>query len=481
MNQSLFNQKTANILVVDDTAANLRILMKILATKGYKVRPARDGYQALSIVKKVKIDLILLDIMMPEINGYEVCDRLKTDPETKHIPVIFISALNDILDKVKAFDIGAVDYIIKPFYKQEVIARVETHLNLQLLQQNLQSKNQELAAQNEKLSHTIKQLKTTQQELIRSEKMATLGQLIAGIAHEINTPLSAIRSCARNISNFLNQSLESLPQLFQFLTPEEWDNFLALLEESIQKNSRFSTREERQLKRVLRGKLEALEIESADIIADRLVIMGIYNPIDQYIHLLKKTNNLPIIETAYKLSQLKRSTNTINIATNQASKVVSALRNYARYQQSGEMIPAQITEGIDMVLTLYQNDMKEKLEVIRNYVELPPILCYPDELNQVWTNLINNALQAMKYEGTLTIEVTKIGQQAKISITDTGSGIPSEIQLNIFDPFFTTKPPGQGSGLGLDIVKQIIEKHQGKIEVNSVPGKTTFIVYLPIK
>jgi signal transduction histidine kinase len=121
------------------------------------------------------------------------------------------------------------------------------------------------------------------------------------------------------------------------------------------------------------------------------------------------------------------------------------------------------------------------VEVIRHYAELPPVLCYPDELNQVWTNLIHNALQAMNYQGTLTIDVTTtIDQQAKISITDSGSGIPEEIQSKIFEPFFTTKPPGEGSGLGLDIVKKIIEKHHGQIEVKSIPGQTIFTIYLPI-
>jgi signal transduction histidine kinase len=144
------------------------------------------------------------------------------------------------------------------------------------------------------------------------------------------------------------------------------------------------------------------------------------------------------------------------------------------------MIPANLSEGIDTVLTLYQNQLKKGIEVKRNYTELPPVLCYPDELNQVWTNLIHNALQAMDYRGTLTIEVMQQEQYASISITDTGAGIPEEIKPKIFEPFFTTKPPGEGSGLGLDIVKKIIEKHQGKIEVESIPGQTKFTVSLPI-
>lgn len=340
--------------------------------------------------------------------------------------------------------------------------------------------NQEIEAKNQELATALQQLQATQQQLIESEKMAALGQLVAGIAHEINTPLGAIRSSAGNISKFLGQTLEQLPTLFQSLSPEEGHDFLALLQRSLQQESTFSTKEERQFKRALRRQLEAAAIDNADLIADRLVIMGISDEIDSFLPLLKRADSATILALAYKLSELKRGTTTINTATERASKVVFALKTYARYDQSGEMTQANLTEGIETVLTLYQNQLKKGVELMRDYAELPPVLCYPDELNQVWTNLIHNALQAMDYQGTLTIDVTAIEQQAKISITDTGAGIPEEIQSKIFEPFFTTKPPGEGSGLGLDIVKKIIEKHRGQIEVKSIPGQTTFTIYLPI-
>jgi signal transduction histidine kinase len=282
------------------------------------------------------------------------------------------------------------------------------------------------------------------------------------------------------MSKFLSQTLEQLPTLFQSLSPEEGQDFLALLQRSLQQESIFSTKEERQFKRALKRQLEALELDNVDTIADRLVIMGIANDIDAFVPLLKRPDSLQILEIAYKLSELKRGTATINTATDRASKVVFALKTYARYDQSGEMTIANLAEGIETVLTLYQNQLKHGVEVIKNYAELPPVLCYPDELNQVWTNLVHNALQAMDYRGTLTIEVTAQDQQAKISITDSGKGIPKEIQSKIFEPFFTTKPAGEGSGLGLDIVKKIIEKHQGHIEFESSPGQTTFTVSLPM-
>lgn len=337
-----------------------------------------------------------------------------------------------------------------------------------------------LHSKNQELSDTLQQLEATQEGLIQSEKMAALGQLVAGVAHEVNTPLGAIRSSAGNVSKFLNQTLEQLPTLFQSLSPEEAQNFLNLLQRSLQQEATLSTKEERKLNRALRSQLQELEIADPDTVADRLVMMGVYHEFDIFVPLLQRPDSLHILEIAYKLSELKRGIATINTATDRASKVVFALKTYARYEQSGEKIAASIAEGIETILTLYQNLLKQGVEVVKNYAEIPPLLCYPDELNQVWTNLIHNALQAMDYRGTLTIELTEQDGQAKISITDSGQGIPEEIKAKIFDPFFTTKPAGEGSGLGLDIVKKIVEKHQGKIEVESIPGKTTFKVFLPM-
>ncbi|MGB7709241.1 MAG: ATP-binding protein [Microcoleus sp.] len=381
---------------------------------------------------------------------------------------------------------GNITYAICTF--QDISDRQRAESDRLRLAQEREAKNvalrmnREIEAKNQELANTLQQLQATQQQLIESEKMAALGQLVAGVAHEINNPIGAIRSLAGSISSFLSPTLEQFPALFQTLTEEQGQEFLALLRRSLHQELTLSTKEERKLKKALRSQLQDLDFSETDAesVADTLVIMGIYNEIDFLIPLLTRPDGFDVLEIAYKISQIKRGMTTIQTATERASKVVFALKTYAHYEQSGQRTQANLTEGIETVLTLYQSQLKQGVNVIRNYAELPLILCYPDELNQVWTNLIHNALQAMDNRGTLTIDVTTIDWQAKISFTDSGKGIPEEIKSKIFAPFFTTKPPGEGSGLGLDIVKKIVDKHQGKIEFESLTGQTRFNVFLPI-
>jgi PAS domain S-box-containing protein len=343
-----------------------------------------------------------------------------------------------------------------------------------LAEQALRQKNEELIA-------TLQQLQATQQELIQSEKMAALGQLIAGIAHEINTPLGAIQASIGNMTVALDSSIHQLPQLFQQLSPQQQVDFLALLDATQQNFELLSFREERQCKRRLKEELERQGIEDAQTVAATLVQMGITQTITPFISLLQSSNHRSLLETAYNLSLQKTNSRNIQIAIDRAAKIVFALKSYARQDYSGQMVKAQVTQGIDVVLTLYYNQLKQGIETIKNYEDVPAILCYPEELNQVWTNLIHNSIQAMNHKGRLELAVFEQERHIVVQVTDSGCGIAPDIKPRIFEPFFTTKPAGEGSGLGLDIVKKIIDKHQGKIEVESEPGRTTFSVWLPIK
>lgn len=330
------------------------------------------------------------------------------------------------------------------------------------------------------LTTTLSDLKRMQGKLIESEKMAALGQLIAGVAHEVNTPLGAIRSSVSNISGSIDTIINEYPLFIQKLTSAECDMLFSLTSYALQNQICLTSKEERQYKRELIGALEEMKIKNADSIADTLVDMGIYSNIDKFLPIFKDEKCEQILKMAYKLTGMQRSTQNISMATDKASKVVFALKNFARMDQSGEMIKSSIIDGIETVLTLYYNQLKQGVEVTRDYKEVPQICCYPDELNQIWTNILHNALQAMGHKGKLHIAVYTEDVNLVVAITDNGIGIPPEIQDKIFQPFFTTKPAGEGSGLGLDIVKKIIDKHKGKITVDSIPGKTTFRIYLPI-
>jgi len=190
-----------SILIVDDVPANLNLLTTILKQHDYKVRPAPSGVLALEAARHAPPDLILLDIHMPMMDGFEVCRRLKGDEALKEIPVVFISALTETSDKIRAFDAGGVDYITKPFQVEEVLARVRTHLELRRTRRELKRKNK-------RLKKALGELQNTQVRLIQSEKMAALGVLSAGVAHEINNPVSFIKTSTLSLQRDVGDLLK---------------------------------------------------------------------------------------------------------------------------------------------------------------------------------------------------------------------------------------------------------------------------------
>ena len=390
------NNKKNTILIVDDTPTNISLLLDYLGHQGFEVLVARDGESAIEQAQFVIPDLILLDVMMPGIDGFETCSRLKEIDETKSIPIIFMTALADSKDKVRGFNAGAVDYVTKPIQQEEVLARVKTHLSIRNLHKELLEKNLHLQQE-------ITERKQAEAALRQAEKMASLGKLVAGIAHEVNTPIGAVNSAA----DTNNRCLKTITNIVK--------------DSDIEKN----------------------------------------DDLQQALNSLK--NNIQVTATA----------------GDRIAEIVKGLKNFARLDEA-EFQQADIHEGINNTLTLLNCELKEKVTVIRDYGKIPKIFIYAGELNQVFMNILRNAIQAIENKGTIKIRTFAEKNSVCIQISDSGKGIPPENINRIFDPGFTTKGVGVGTGLALASCYQIIQKHKGEIRVESQLGEgSTFTIILP--
>ncbi len=437
-----------SILVVDDTPDNIRLLSTILADQGYEVRKALNGKMALMAVNNSLPDLILLDINMPDLNGYQVCEQLKQNPETQDIPVIFISALDEVTDKIKAFKLGAVDYVTKPFEQGEVISRVNNQIRLRSLQLELEKKNVAL-------EQAMQQLQQAQAGLFQQQKMLALGQLVAGIAHEINNPVTFIYSNLIHIKNYTNDLMRLL-LLYRTSVPASTE--ITHLEEEID-----------------------IEFLSHD------------------------------------LSKLMKS---MQAGAERIREIVFSLRNFSRLGEADRKF-ADIHTGLDSTLMLLEYRLKggmerSGVEIVREYGQLPLVECYVGKINQVWMNVLNNAIDSLETRHVndsldlhypkdipeslplnqdsalsshpistipqiiVRTHLTETGKVC-ISITDNGCGMVEEVRQRVFEPFFSTKGVRQSGGLGMTISYGIVvNEHQGEISYTSEPGiGTTVQILLP--
>lgn len=460
MTELLFSKGT--ILVVDDNPTNLGVIFNVLDESGLEVLVAQDGESALQKIEYITPDLILLDIMMPGIDGFETCYRLKSNPSTSEIPIIFMTALSNTEQKVKGLSLGAVDYITKPFQKEEVLARIKVHLDLRNLSQALASKNQllqekieektalenKLQQLNQKLENRVDErtfelkqaLQTLQQaqlQLIQSEKMSTLGQLVAGVAHEINNPVGFILGNLNHAETYLQDLLEVF-KLYQQQFPHPGTAITERTEE---------------------------------------------------------------VDLEYLIEDFPQLISSMKVGVERIRQISISLRTFSRADNTSK-VEANLHEGIDSALLILQHRLKAtekypKIEVVKEYGNLPLVSCYPGQLNQVFINIIANAIDALEdsYLNRTLEEIqahpsriiirTKVDSSrnsANIQIQDNGLGMSEEVRSKIFDYLFTTKPAERGTGLGLSISHQIVtEKHGGQLSCFSEQGVgTEFIIEIPL-
>lgn len=354
---------------------------------------------------------------------------------------------------------------------------------LELVQKDLERSNENLEEnvmeRTRELEAAMQHLQSTQSQLIAAEKMASLGQLIAGVAHEINTPIGAVKAAGTNIMDILPALLDQGSTLIPHLPNEAREQTTAILKAFLANTVILSAKEERAKKRAYSKALQAEGYEDCYSIVDSLIAAGFYADPSPYMPLLTGPSGEQILQYLAGQGQLIRNLRNILLAANKTAKVVYALKSYSHSHEADETSKVNLMETIETVLILYHNQLKRGVEVTTDLVEVPAVKGNPDELSQVWTNIIHNAVQAMDHKGHLHVKLRDEGEFAQIQISDNGKGIPQDIQEKIFEPFFTTKRRGEGTGLGLDICRKIVEKHKGRIYVKSQPGETIFFIELP--
>lgn len=326
-------------------------------------------------------------------------------------------------------------------------------------------------------------LRAAQYQLVQSEKMSSLGAIVAGVAHEINSPLTVVKVSANNLQSSLETMMNSLSEISKSLDGKNLSLFLKLIEQARMPAKHLSYKEERSIRKEIIGFLEEKGSKEPASLAANLLEMGIDHLPVEYSEYLNDSSYEPVWKWAYEFFGLIRKTEGILSASGRVEKIVLSLKLFTHFDPKAERKLTNITEGIETVLTVFSHSFKMGIEIVKDYSVVPEILCYPDELIQVWTNLIHNSIQAMEETGVIKISIQKEYFESEnyisVSIEDTGRGIPIALQEKIFEPFFTTKSAGEGTGLGLHITKQVIDKHKGKILLESVQGRTLFRILLP--
>ncbi len=398
------------ILVAEDEIISQKALRNTIEFSGEVVLMAENGLKAWEKFCETPIRMVITDWMMPEMDGIELCRKIRRADLDDYVYIILLTAKDRAEDAVAGLEAGADDYIIKPFDPNELRARIRAGQRIIELEDSK---------------------KKASRRLLQSEKMASIGQLAAGIAHEINNPIGFINSNIHTLTEYEMDSKELIAQ---------YRSFAAEI------------------------KTEMTTQEGRDTIVKKL--NGIF-AFEEKIDINFMTDDIS--------SLLKECREGIKHIKN----IVKDLKSCA-YNNEPVFEYHDINNIMSSALNVVWNELKYSIVVTREYGDLPLVGCYSQLLSQVFINLLVNAGQAIEEKGEIQISTKAADKYIEISIRDTGEGIPAKDLSKIFDPFFTTKKVGAGTGLGLNVAYNIIKNHGGEINVESTIGiGTTFLIKLP--
>jgi signal transduction histidine kinase/DNA-binding response OmpR family regulator len=534
---------TPVIMLVDDTPANLRFLQQIMHHAGYAVAAFPRGELALKAAQRKLPDLILLDIMMPDMDGFEVCRQLKADPRLEKIPVLFLSALTDQSDKVRAFAAGGVDYITKPFDENEILVRVRTHLKLNQLSRKLEDlvdqRTRQLKQTNAALEKEIVSRKAAQERL--SENQALLRSVFEGITDPLvlvdvdmriqlfnRAAASYYRRlgpdlkagdilcrgkkpvpCSRcNLPRFVSEGRTVSMEREGLTDPEKIEKVMVYPVKSDNTRPGSAVIHIQDITEVRRLFQEMAQADK--LIALGTLVAGVAHEINNPNHVIQL--NAPILSQVWEgiqpvldnharsegdfsiaglpYSQLKQDLphliSDIGSSADRIKRIVSVLKDYSVKNEHLVLDRIQINQVIENALLLMRYKAKSASGCFQvSYGrDLPALKADQQKLEQVFFNLLDNALDALPDTGKKVFVETShdnAARQIVVTVRDQGVGMPSDQISRITDPFFTTKREKGGTGLGLSIVQRIVSLHRGHLDIHSTPGSgATFTVRLPL-
>ncbi len=407
-------------IVVAEDNPEMRRLLSFLVGREYRVRAARNGREALEMVRERAPDLVLTDVMMPELSGTDLCRAIKEDPLLRPIPVVLVTSKAEREMKIEGLELGADDYVTKPFHPRELLARVRSLVRLRGLQSTL-------ARRNEELETALADLQEFEVQLVRAERLAAVGELAAGVAHEVNNPV-----------NFAVNALGALR------------DHVARVRRVAEELAGLDLEDPTKLRQQLDG------LQSGDGVAG-------------------------LAEVAGELGEL------VEIASeglHRTHRLVGELRDFAS-PGHGPHAPCDVARGLRSTVQLIGHALQRagvRVEVTLP-ASLPEVRGDAAALNQVFLNLLKNAVEALETRGgTIRVGAAATLEGVQVEIQDDGPGLPEEVRRHLFQPFVTTKDPGRGTGLGLSMCHRIVSEHGGRIDVRSEEGAgTSFTITLPLE